>query len=88
MQKNVAWNSGGGNVTLTYTGQGNDTVAVGSDSINESPSARSKILTVTDGTITRQVTVTQAACPLNFKTADGKFIRTADNKYFNVQENS
>ena len=88
MQKNVAWNSGGGNVTLTYTGQGNDTVTVGSDSINESPSSRSKILTVTDGTITRQVTVTQAACPLNFKTADGKFIRTADNKYLNVQENS
>ena len=62
MQKVIAWTTGTGNITLTYTGQGNDTVDVSSDANNLSTS-RSQTITVktTDNSITRQVTVVQAA---------------------------
>lgn len=85
MVKTVAWNTGGGNITLTYDGQGNGSIIVESD-INELGSARQQTISVKAGSITRQVTVAQAACPLNFKTADGYFIKTADNYYFNVAD--
>lgn len=85
--KNIAWNTGSGNIILDYTGVKDDTVTV-SSSENNLYEARSQTLTfkTTDNQISRQVTVTQGMREPNFKTADGYWLLTADNKYFNVQE--
>ena len=86
-----AWSTGTGNVYLTYGGSGNGTIAVTSDA-NDLPSARSMTITVktTAGSpqVTKAVTLTQGACPYNFKTADGYFVQTADGYILNVQEES
>lgn len=87
MNKTIPWNTGSGDIALTYNGQGNGSIIVESD-INELGSARQQTISVKTGSITRQVTVTQAACPLNFKSADSKFIKTADNYYMSVAEPS
>lgn len=62
--KVIAWDTGTGNITLTYTGQGNGTIIVHSDA-NNLGSARSKVITVetVGGAITRGFTISQAACP-------------------------
>ena len=85
--KTIAWNTGSGNIILDYTGVKDDTVTV-SSSENNLYEARSQTLTfkTTDNQISRQVTVTQGMREPNFKTADGYWLLTADNKYFNVQE--
>lgn len=86
--KSIAWQTGTGNITLSYTGQGNDTVVVTSDEndVYEARSQTVSISTTVGGSITRQVTINQPMREPNFKTADGYWILTADNKYFNVQE--
>lgn len=86
--KSIAWQTGTGNITLTYSGQGNDTVVVTSDEndVYEARSQTVSISTTLGGSITRQVTITQGMREPNFKTADGYWILTADNKYFNVKE--
>ena len=63
--KSIAWNTGSGNITLTYQGQGDGTISVESDA-NDIGSARSQVITVetTDGVVTRNLTVSQAACPV------------------------
>lgn len=90
MQKVIAWTTGTGNITLTYTGQGNDTVSVSSDANNLSTS-RSQTITVktTDNSITRQVTVVQAAQPVVeyfyvYHTATGIIERFAVQPHFNL----
>ena len=85
--KIIAWTTGTGNITLSYSGQGNDTVTVASDP-NNVYEGRSQTITfkTLDNAITRQVTVTQGMKQPNFKTADGDWLLTADNKYFNVKE--
>lgn len=85
--KTIAWNTGSGNIILDYTGVKDDTVTV-SSSENNLYEARSQVLTfkTTDNQISRQVTVTQGMREPNFKTADGYWLLTADNKYFNVKE--
>lgn len=83
-QVQIPWNTGSGYITLTYTGRGNGTITVESDD-NDLSVARSQILTVSGGGITRNVTVVQAAAP-NFKLSDGKFLRLANGDYFNVKE--
>lgn len=85
--KTIAWNTGSGNIILEYTGVKDDTVTV-SSSENNLYEARSQTLTfkTTDNQISRQVTITQGMREPNFKTADGYWLLTADNKYFNVQE--
>ena len=83
MNKQIPWNTGDGNITLTYNGQGNDSILVDSD-INELETSRSKQITVSGGGITRVVIINQEACPVNFRSADGYIIKTADNYYFNV----
>lgn len=79
----IPWTTGSGNITLTFTGQGNGTVVVSSDD-NNLDTERSQVLTISGGGLSRNVTVTQGAAP-NFRTSDGKFIRLSDGKYFNVQ---
>lgn len=86
--KNIAWNTGTGSITLTYSGQGDDTVVV-SSSANNLYQDRSQTVTfsTTDGSsISRQVTVTQKAKEPNFKTSEGYWFVTYDDKYFTVQE--
>lgn len=60
MTKQIPWNTGDGNIALTFTGQGNDSVIVDSDD-NNLFSARSQVLNFSGSGITRQVTVNQAA---------------------------
>ena len=62
-QKLIPWNTGGGNIVVNYSGSGNDTVTVGSDTDNNSSSPRSQVLTITTtagGTVSRTVTITQS----------------------------
>lgn len=82
----IPWNTGGGNITLTFTGQGNGTIVVTSDD-NSLNIERSQVLTISGGGLSRQVTVIQSAKPAtpNFITADGKYVKLSDGKYFNVQ---
>ena len=85
--KSIAWQTGTGNITLSYIGQGDDTVLVSSDANNLYVS-RSQTLTfsATGYAITRQVTVTQPMREPNFKTSEGYWFVTSDDKYFTVQE--
>lgn len=57
----IPWTTGDGTITLTYTGQGNGTITVSSTTDNNSADARSQVITVSGGGITRQVTVIQEA---------------------------
>lgn len=84
-QVTIPWNSGTGNIVLTFTGQGNDTVIVSSDD-NSLDVERSQAITVKtlDGSIQRRVTITQAAGP-NFKTKDGERVRLKDGNYLNIK---
>lgn len=63
--KSIAWNTGTGNITLTYQGQGDGPVSIQSDA-NNLGSARSQVITVetVGGAVTRNFTVRQAACPV------------------------
>ena len=85
--KTIAWSTGTGSITLSYSGQGNDTVLVSSDP-NNLYQDRSQTLTFTTtagGTVTRQVTVSQGMKQPNFVTSDGKWVVTSDDKYLTVQ---
>lgn len=78
------WATGEGSVTLTYNGQGNGTIAVESD-MNTSDVGRSMTISVSTGSITRNVTVNQSACPVNFRVKDGGLMKTSDGGWFSVQ---
>ena len=84
-QVTIPWNSGTGNIVLTFTGQGNATVIVSSDD-NSLDTERSQAITVKtlDGSIQRTVTITQAAGP-NFKTKNGERVRLKDDNYLNIR---
>lgn len=72
----IPWTTGSGNIVATYEGDGDETVVIGSDTDNESYSARSQVLTFTTtagGTVTKTVTITQ----------EGKIISVGD--VFNFQ---
>ena len=64
MIKQISWNTGSGNITLTYQGQGDGVITVQSDT-NNLGRARSQVITVetVGGAITRNLTISQAACP-------------------------
>lgn len=74
--KTVAWNSGSGVITLTYTGQGNGSVSVRSDA-NDNFEARSQNLNIvtTAGSPEKavQVLVKQAGKPLGWTTKDFEY---------------
>ena len=65
--KVIQWNTGTGNITLTYTGEGDGTIVVSSDQNNLSV-ARSQQITVktTDGSKSQTVTISQAAYVRNY----------------------
>lgn len=60
-EKRIAWNTGGGNIILTYVGEGNETVAVTSS--ENGGAARQQVIAVvtTNGAVTKNVTIKQAA---------------------------
>lgn len=65
-QKQVAWNTGTGYITLTYMGQGDGPISVQSD--ENDGAARSQVVTIetTAGSpvVTKNLTISQAACPV------------------------
>lgn len=63
--KSIAWNTGSGNITLTYQGQGDGPISIQTDA-NDLGSARSQVITVetVGGAITRDFTINQGACPV------------------------
>lgn len=63
--KQISWNTGNGNITLTYEGQGNGAISVSSDA-NNLGTIRSQTITVKteNGAIVKNLTVRQAACPV------------------------
>lgn len=60
MKIQIPWTDGGGNITLTFTGQGNGTIVVTSDD-NNINRERKQVLTVSGGGLSQQVTVRQGA---------------------------
>jgi uncharacterized protein (DUF2345 family) len=83
--KVIPWTTGTGNITLTYTGQGNGTIVVQSDDNNLDVS-RSQSITVETtkgGTVSKSLTITQAAGP-NFRLYGGDILRLADGNYLSV----
>ena len=46
MEKVIPWDSGGGNIHLTYTGQGNSSIVITSDSENYTGETRTKLITI------------------------------------------
>lgn len=62
--KVIAWNTGSGNITLTYQGQGDGPLTVVSDD-NDIGTARSQVITVetVGGAVAQNLMVSQAACP-------------------------
>lgn len=99
--KTIAWTTGTGNITLSYTGQGDDTVVVTSDP-NDLYVDRSQTITfsTTAGspTVTRQVTVTQKKkdlptqtvrlIPSAYKMGNYAHISNASNMYHNTDNSS
>lgn len=79
----IPWTTGSGNITLTFTGQGNGTIVVTSDD-NNLDTERSQVLTISGGGLSRNVTITQAAGP-NFRLSDGKAMELNDGKYLNIK---
>lgn len=64
--KQIAWDTGSGNITLTYQGQGDAPVTVQSDA--NDGAARSQVITIetTAGSpvVTKNLTIRQGACPV------------------------
>lgn len=86
-QHRIAWNTGTGDIILNYNGEGNETVSVSSDPNNLYDERQQVVhFKTTDNTIQRNLLVKQLPKQPNFKTADGLFIITADNHYFNAKE--
>lgn len=83
--KVIPWTTGTGNITLTYNGQGNGTIVVQSDDNNLDVS-RSQSITVETtkgGTVSKSLTITQAAGS-NFRLYGGDILRLADGNYLSV----
>lgn len=83
--KVIQWNEGSGNITLTYTGEGDGTIVVSSDmnDLDVSRSQQITIKTTQGGTVSRVVTVRQAA-GTNFRLRGGDILRLADGNYLSV----
>lgn len=62
MEKMIPWDSGGGNLHLIYTGQGNSSIVITSDTENYTGETRTKLITISTskgGTVVQQLTVKQ-----------------------------
>lgn len=83
--KTIEWGTGEGNITLTYTGQGNGSASISSD-INEGIDREQSIkveTTVGDDPKSENVLVKQVGLREVFDPSDGEFV-LADGGTFNV----
>lgn len=83
--KTIVWGTGEGNITLTYTGQGNGSASISSD-INEGIDREQSIkveTTVGDDPKSEYVLVKQVGLREVFEPSDGEFV-LADGGTFNV----
>ena len=73
----IPWNDGPGNIVLTYSGQGNGTVVVTSDTDNLGTD-RQQVVTfvVTDGAIRHTI---KTGSGNQIRTSDGNILRSLDN---------
>ena len=83
--KSIAWNSGSGNITVTYSGSRDDTISV-SSSENDIYEDREQVITVktTDNAISRQVTVRQGMREPNLIDSDGNWLIDSNDTYLIV----
>lgn len=74
----IPWNDGPGNIVLTYTGQGNGSVVVTSDTDNLDGRTRQQYVTfvVTNGAIRNDVVTSSGH---QIRTSDGNVVRSLDN---------
>lgn len=76
-QISIPWRTGTGNIVLTLTGQGNDTVIVTSDTDNKGYDRQQTIsFYVTDGAIRHTIVSSNGK---RLKTADGHYLTSLDN---------
>ena len=76
-QISIPWNDGNGNIVLTLSGQGNDTVTVTSDTDNKGYDRQQTIsFYVTDGAIRHTIVTSNGK---RLKTADGHYLTSLDN---------
>lgn len=76
-QISIPWRTGTGNIVLTLTGQGNDTVVVTSDTDNKGYDRQQTIsFYVTDGAIRHTIVTSNGK---RLKTADGHYLTSLDN---------
>ena len=88
MVKTIPWNDGNGNIVLTYTGEGSETVTVETDTDNLGED-RSQVLTFkTTGAnpATVEVTVVQPT-GMRILRANGVILRDASGNILRVQPN-
>ena len=81
----IPWNDGNGNIILTYTGQGDGTVTVRSDTDNLGADRQQVItLRTIDGGAQAQVTVIQPTGMQILLDTDGKMLRDSNDKVLRV----
>ena len=77
----IPWNDGNGNIILTYTGQGDDTVTVRSDTDNLGADREQTItLRTADGSKEVQVTIQQSTGMLTLRDVNLLVLRDSDEK--------
>ena len=77
----IPWNDGNGNIILTYTGQGDGTVTVRSDTDNLGADREQTItLRTADGTKEVQVTIQQSTGMLTLRDVNLLVLRDSDEK--------
>lgn len=73
----IPWNDGPGNIVLTYTGQGNESVTVTSDTDNLGHDRQQIVTFVVQNGAIRHTIATGSGHRL--KTSDGHYLRSLDN---------
>lgn len=76
MEKTIKWNEGEGNIVVTYSGKGNDTISIAADANEGIDRAQEITLQTTDGGKPKSATilVSQEGKREVFEVADGAFI--------------
>jgi hypothetical protein len=73
MTKAIPWNTGGGNIIVTFSGHGDGVVTVSSDT-DCTTQDRQQVLTISGGGLTAYVLVVQKSGARGLITSDGKLL--------------